>query len=257
MMRTLEVLFSPAEFQTLPQRDLRGTVCVVFDILRATSTILTALHHGAVRILPVVEVEEALELHRGDPSSLLAGERGGLRILSSKPGGRDFHFGNSPREFTPNAVRGRTLVLTTTNGTRALRACAGAQNVLIGTFLGIGALVRLLKSMAPPNLLLVGAGTYEQAAYEDTLAAGAVCHEVWTQYESEEIADSAAVARQIYLDAKSDLRGAACLARNGRRLLANPDLRADVDYCFQTDTIPLVAHMTPEGTVKVWNRPSP
>src|SRR5947208_3022666 len=133
MASTLEVLFAPAEFAALTRRDLSQTVCVVFDILRATSTMMTALDQGAARIIPVAEIDEALALRQRDPSVLLAGERNGLRIRSEQTGGTDFDLGNSPREFTAVIVKGKTIVISTTNGTRALRACAAAQRILIGT----------------------------------------------------------------------------------------------------------------------------
>ena len=76
----LEVLFTPADFAALAQRDLRDTVCVVFDVLRATSSMLTALGNGAAGVIPVGEISEALELRHQSPGLLLAGERDGLRI---------------------------------------------------------------------------------------------------------------------------------------------------------------------------------
>src|SRR4051812_31911366 len=109
MPQSLEVLFSPAEFLALSQRDLGQSVCVVFDVLRATSTMMAALSHGAARIIPVVEISEALAIRAADPQVLLAGERDGVRILSQQPGGVDFDLGNSPREFTRDAVQGKTV----------------------------------------------------------------------------------------------------------------------------------------------------
>src|SRR5215213_9294471 len=98
--RQVEVLFSPGEYAGLGGRDLSGTVCVVFDILRATTTMLTALANGAREIVPVAEIAEAVELRERDGELLLAGERGGFRISAAQTGSVDFDFGNSPREFT-------------------------------------------------------------------------------------------------------------------------------------------------------------
>src|SRR4051812_10101171 len=131
----LEVLFTPADFATLGARNLSQTTCVVFDVLRATSSMVTALAHGAAAVIPVGEISEALARRRSDPEVLLAGERDGLRISGALAGGTEFDLGNSPREFTPDRVQGRQIAMTTTNGTRALRAAAGAMNVLIGSFL--------------------------------------------------------------------------------------------------------------------------
>src|SRR3989442_9567203 len=100
MKKTLEVLFAPAEFVVLPRQDLSQTVCVVFDILRATTSMISALANGAEAIIPVGEIGEALELRRQHPDYLLAGERDGVRIRSPLTGGVDFDLGDLPREVT-------------------------------------------------------------------------------------------------------------------------------------------------------------
>src|SRR6266850_200069 len=100
LQMSLEVLFAPAEFSALGQRDLSGTVCVVFDVLRATSSMVTALDNGASAVVPVAEIPEALKIRERDPRILLAGERDGVRIQSDLTSGIAFDLGNSPREFT-------------------------------------------------------------------------------------------------------------------------------------------------------------
>src|SRR5882672_486003 len=151
----LEVLFTPAEFDRLPERNLSETVCVVFDVLRATSTMVTALANGAAAILPVVDIPQALGVRQRESRVLLAGERDGLRIGAELTGGIAFDLGNSPREFTRGKVSGRTIAMTTTNGTRALRACASARTVVLGSFLNLGAVAGLIHKTEPADLLLV------------------------------------------------------------------------------------------------------
>jgi 2-phosphosulfolactate phosphatase len=249
MRSNLEVLFTPADFSVLPRRDLSATHCVVFDVLRATSTMLTALANGASRIFPVREISEALRLHAEHPAALLAGERDGVRILSAQTGGVDFDLGNSPREFTRERVAGREIIMTTTNGTRALQACLGAKRILPGAWLNLGALANRLAKEQTARLLVVCAGTYEEAAYEDTLAAGALCELVWAQFDPAPISDSAHIARQIYLAAGSDLAGALQRhSRNARRLLSNAELRGDVPFCLRRDALDLTAELR-EGAV--------
>src|SRR2546423_1168480 len=143
MAKKLEVLFTPAEFQMLRQRDLSNAICVVFDVLRATSSMVTALGNGAEAIMPVQQISEALEIKARQPDVLLAGERKGVRIEGKLSGGIPFDFGNSPREFTPEKVRGKRIVTTTTNGTRALRACAKARLALASSFLNLQATVEV------------------------------------------------------------------------------------------------------------------
>jgi 2-phosphosulfolactate phosphatase len=250
MQTTLKTLFTPAEFEALRNRDLSNTVCVVFDVLRATTSMLTALRHGAERILPVLEISEALALRGRHPGALLAGERDGVRIRAALTGGEDFDLGNSPREFTPGRVAGKTLIMTTTNGTRALQACRGARRVLAGAFANLGALAAMINSERPAHLLLVGAGTFEGAAYEDTLAAGALSDLVWGRFPHPD--DSAQIAREIYRAAGSDLAGAVERhSRNARRLLATNDLREDVPFSLQRDTVPFTAVLQDGAVVKL------
>jgi 2-phosphosulfolactate phosphatase len=249
-MRTLEVTFTPAEFAALRLRDLGQTVCVVFDVLRATSSIVTALGNGAAAVVPVEDIPEALALRKRAAEVLLAGERDGLRIQSELTGGVAFDLGNSPREFTREKVAGKTIAMTTTNGTRALRACAGAQRVLIGSLLNLGAVADYLSASEPEGLLLVCSGTFEEAAYEDVLGAGALCELVWPLYKDGHVADSAGMAHRLFEMERADLAGALSRSRNGRRLLSRPDLREDVAYCAELNRIPVLAEMDKSGTVR-------
>jgi 2-phosphosulfolactate phosphatase len=245
----LEVLFTPADFAALRQHDLSRTVCVVLDVLRATSTIVNALGNGAAALIPVEEISEALALRQRRPKVLLAGEREGVRIGAELTGGRPFDLGNSPREFTAEKVRDRTIVMTTTNGTRAMRACANAKAVLIGSFLNLGATAAWLKSHSPAHLLLVCSGTFEQAAYEDVLCAGALCELAWDLYAKGAVSDSAVMSRQLFQLQQPDLLAAFSQSRNGRRLLSRSELRDDVSFCAAVDSVPLVAQLNKDGLV--------
>jgi len=255
MPNTIEVLFAPGEYALLTGRDLRETVCVVFDILRATSTMVTALAHGAAGIVPVAEIAEALDIRRRDPDVLLAGERDGVRIEGSLTGGRAFDLGNSPREFTVEKVGGRTIATTTTNGTRALRACAPAATVLLGSFLNLRATAEFIKQQPLPHLLLVGSGTLDQTAYEDVLAAGALCDLLWPKYGGGAVSDSAYIARRLFQIEHKDLLAAVAQSRNGRRLMAQPDLCEDVPFCVQRDRFQLVAEMGKDSMVRPQKAP--
>ncbi len=245
----LEVTFTPAEFTALRQRDLAQTVCVVFDVLRATTSMVTALANGAREIIPVCEIAEAVALRQARPDLLLAGERNGLRILRAQTGSVDFDLGNSPREFTRERVAGRSLAMTTTNGTRALQACRGARRVLVGSFLNLGAVTDWLARDRTERLLIVCSGTHEEAAYEDVLGAGALCDAVWAQFANGHVADSAQLARETYQRGANDLLTAVTAANNARRLLALPELRDDVTVCFRRDSANVLAELTTAGSV--------
>ncbi len=238
----IETILTPAELPALAQRDLRATACVVFDVLRATSTFVTALHHGAKAIIPVSEIAEAVAIKKKSPAVLLGGERNGVRISTN---GINFDLGNSPREYTPEKVRGKTIVSTTTNGTRALRACTGAKTILASSFLNLSATAKFLGKSPPEELLLVCAGTGDGVALEDVLAAGALADLL-----ADELSDATEIARQTFLRSKADLPAAIASSRNGRRLLAIPELRADVSFCSQRDVFNLVAAMDADGCLR-------
>jgi 2-phosphosulfolactate phosphatase len=246
----LEVLFTPADFENLKEKDLTDAVCVVFDILRATSSMVTALANGASSIIPVEQISEAVALRRQHSQLLLAGERHGVRIPAALSGGIDFDLGNSPREFTTEKVRGRTIAMTTTNGTRALRACAGARRVLVCAFLNMRSTAGILVRQKPRRLILVCSGTFEQAAYEDILAAGALCDLVWSQYRNGAVSDSAVAARQLFRLERKHLVKALGESRNGKRLLSRPELKEDVAFCARVNRTPLVVELDKQGKVR-------
>ena len=240
----LDVLFGPAEFGTLPGRDLGGTACVVFDILRATTTAVTALANGALSIRPVSTIEEALAERRRDPSVLLAGEREGICLGAELAGGVTFDFGNSPREFPPDRVRGRRLVMTTTNGTRALHAAAGAGFTVAGAFLNLAAVAgEILASRTKwRRVLLICSGTGEDPALEDALAAGA-CAELLTAGKEVELSDAAEIAVGLWKSSRADWPATLNRARNARRLLSLPGLAADVEVCLRRDVLGVVPRL--------------
>ena len=281
-MKSIEVLFTPADVATLKQRDLSHATCVVFDVLRATSSMIVALANGAKKIIPVSEIAEAIDFVkksevRSQKSEviLLAGERDGLKIRAAQkwhghparevPADAearntragspchyseiDFDLGNSPREFTPERVSGKTIVATTTNGTRALRACAHAKLVLAGSFLNLRATAEFVRQANPESLLLVCSGTFEEVALEDVLGAGALCDLLRKDFDGE-VSDSALMARQIFQLAQNNLLEAVSQSRNARRLLSRPDLKDDVAFCLQRDVYDFVAVMR-DGKITV------
>ncbi len=249
MSLNIEVILTPAEFPALAARDLRATTCVVFDVLRATSSMLTALHHGAEEIVPVVEIAEALAVKQRRPEVLLAGERQGLRITRELTGSVDFDFGNSPRDFIQEKVRGQSIAWTTTNGTRALRACAQAEMVLLGALVNLRSVSGVLEQLRTRKLLLVCAGTFEEAAFEDQFAAGALIDRLQHLIAWAGLSDSAQLVWHAFRHLSED---SALLAAslNARRLLAQPALAPDVTLCLQRDSIPLNACMMKDGSVR-------
>ncbi len=245
----LDATLSPAEFSALSSRDLSQTTCVVFDILRATTSMTAALANGAQKIIPVAEIADAVAIRERNPEVLLAGERGGRRILAQLTGSIDFDLGNSPREFTKENVDGRTIAMTTTNGTRALYACARARTVLAASFLNMAATLRRVREEQPEHVVLVCAGTEHEAALEDIVAAGAMADALWREEFSANASDAAGIVRTIYLG-YGDMLEPLRQSRNGKRLLRIPELADDVAFSAQRDIHDFVARLGQDGVIR-------
>ena len=255
MITRTEVLQTPAEFAALQGRDLSQAVCVVFDVFRATSTMLEALANGAACILPVRDIATALQARRQEASVLLAGERDGFRIGADRTGGIEFDLGNSPREFTRERVEGRKVVMTTSNGTRALDACRGAGEVLATSFANLQATASWIRERRLPHLVIVCAGTLDHASLEDTLGAGALVDRLWQSVCGGWIDDAARTVREVFRANQGDLQALAGSGRNGARLLGLPELADDVPLCLMPDRFPFVARMGRDGLLRS-ERPS-
>jgi 2-phosphosulfolactate phosphatase len=165
MPRSIHVALLPDQ---LTPEQLRGSIAVVIDVLRASTTIVHALAHGATLVAPFETVESAkiaASSHARD-STLLAGERGGVAIDG-------FDLGNSPLACSAETVDGKSIIFTTTNGTRALAKSRSANRILIGAFVNQAAIVNELTPYHG-NVILVCAGTDGQISAEDVLFAGSL-----------------------------------------------------------------------------------
>lgn len=225
---TFDVALNPAEIARLPKRDLSDTTCVVFDVLRATSSMLTALANGADEIHPVTTLDEAFAMKKEIAGAKLAGERHGER-----PDG--FDYGNSPLEF--RNMHGAKLVWTTTNGTVALKACEHSERVLVGALLNITALREELQWVEPERVLLVCAGTFEEFALEDAYAAGILISE-FPEAKLTDAARAALGTTKLYPKAIDALRA----ARNGQALVQK-GREAEVEWCAKVSAYNVAAFM--------------
>ncbi|MGB9804710.1 2-phosphosulfolactate phosphatase [Desulfofundulus sp.] len=234
--------------ESIVQAEITGHTAVVFDILRATTTIVTAIAHGCRRVVPVLEAAEAREvaerLAGENIPVLVAGERGGRKI----PG---FPCGNSPLEYPPEVVGGQTLVLTTSNGTRALNAAAQkARIVLVGSLLNARAVAQEACRLGR-NVTMVCAGTQGQFSLEDILGAGMVVLEIlemvepgWLRLSARQpsaldLTDLAVAALHLAHAYLENPRRAFDHASHGRKLL-NMGLAADLDWCASLNTFQVV-----------------
>ena len=225
----IDVILNPAEIALLPKRDLSNAACVVFDVLRATSSMITALAHGAAEIHPVRTIEEAQELKLRFPDALLGGERQGDPI----PG---FDLGNSPFEYQEKSA-GRRIISTTTNGTIALRACDQAARVLVGAILNLGAIATELRQSGTENVVLICAGTFADFALEDAWAAGALILKLKAERLSDSAQAMAALAAH-WKDPAFVLRQ----ARNGRALIAR-GREKEVEWCARESKLNIIGEM--------------
>jgi 2-phosphosulfolactate phosphatase len=181
---------------TLPkfaeQDDLADGAVVVIDVLRATTTIVYALQAGANAVIPCREIDEArLIASRYSPNEIiLGGERGGMPIDG-------FDLGNSPQEYTPELVRGKTVVFTTTNGTQALLHAQQAKQILLGAFVNASAVAQKLLGQDVVHLLC--AGTDGQSTDEDILFAGMLVEKLQRQGGVQyNLNDQAIAARDLW-----------------------------------------------------------
>ena len=223
--------------EELAARSLDGRCVVALDVLRATSTIVTALGAGAREVHPVEHVDDARakaeELRTRGANVLLCGDRNSL-----PPEG--FDLGNSPREYTPDIVSGKTLVLTTTNGTRLLEFCSAPQDggrpaaVWIGAFLNRTAVANALLEEGKP-VLLACAGTEGQFSLDDFCGAGSIVGILARRTEAE-LTDAAVAAMELFL--LHDARLPAFMERtyHGARLVKT-GLQEDIPVCTQLDAV--------------------
>lgn len=215
---------------------LTDTVVVVIDVLRATTTIVYAFQSGALRVIPCEEPADALAVRErlGADGVVLGGERDSVRI----PG---FDLDNSPLSYTREAVQGKTVAFTTTNGTRALRRAmdASPRAIVCGAFVNLSALVQRLLRMDPPNVLLACAGSEGAAALEDVLLAGAIANRLSTADSGVNLSDAAKVAALAYRSAQEDLR-ASIASSNHAQTLIRAGFADDVNLAAQLDRAVIV-----------------
>ena len=225
-MRRVEVIETAA---AITSETVEGRHVIVMDVLRATSTIVPALNNGAKRIIPVETVEEAVALKRRYADSLLGGERGGVR-----QGG--FDFGNSPLEYSRDLVLDKTIVLTTTNGTRALVGCQSAHAATIGCagFLNGRAAVRRLMARTG-DLALVCAGTKNQFSLDDFLCAGMLLQQIVAE-EEVQMADLGWNALFMYQAYGENLPAVLDRAKH-YQVLKGLGFQRDLEYCLMKDQL--------------------
>jgi 2-phosphosulfolactate phosphatase len=234
-IRKIEVCLTPA---LLHLYDIRESIVVVIDIFRATSSICYGIENGVEAIIPVATVESCESYRHTD--YLLAAERNGEVVDG-------FDFGNSPFAYASDKVRGRTVVLTTTNGTHAINESRQARQIVIGSFLNLTALSSWLKSQ-PYDVLLLCAGWKNKFNLEDTLFAGAVIHQL--QEEEYKLDDSSIAAEDLYIAGKSDLDEYLKKTSHSERL-KKLGIEEDIRFCLKVDITTSIPVLDGDRLVKM------
>ncbi|MFT4022898.1 MAG: 2-phosphosulfolactate phosphatase [Flavihumibacter sp.] len=225
-------LFTSLSPALLHLYDLTDSIVVIIDVLRATSTIATALHNGAAAVIPVDSVPRCIEIG-AQTGGITAGERDG-KVADG------LSYGNSPFEYPRAFIGGKTLVLTTTNGTRLLHMALanGAPTVITGSFPNLSAVCDFLLAQKR-NVVLACAAWKDRVNLEDTLFAGAVINRIRPSFAIN--CDSSQLAESLYLCAGGDLFE--CMkAHNASHYhrLSGYGLEKDIRYCLTADTAPVV-----------------
>ena len=228
----IDVALGPGE---LEGDDLAGRVAVVIDVLRATTTITTALANGAEAVIPFADLEECRVYRDKEPGILLGGER-----ESVKPPG--FDLGNSPCEYTAERVFGRRIAYTTTNGTRAIEACRDAEKVLLGALVNRRAVAERLAASGF-SAILVCAGKLGRPNLEDTYCAGARIEALRDLGPKElHLTDRALIAEAVFTAYGEKEEFVLSVTEHGRDLVSL-GFGDDVNYCEQTDTTGTVGRL--------------
>ena len=229
---TIDAYFTPAEVD--PAALTEATV-VVIDVLRATTTMVEALANGARGIYPTSSTEDAVKLAQslGRDDTLLCGERKGEKV-------EGFDLGNSPREFTRDAVGGKRLVMSTTNGTRAFEVAQDGARLLAGAFTNLSAVARAVASDA--QLVVVCAGREDQFSLDDALCAGHLIAKVLEAAAAEPELNDAARAARILAASRKPTRKLLAETVGGRALIGI-GLGDDLDVCADVDRHPVVAEI--------------
>ncbi len=228
----VDLLFLPSEIRN---SELENKLVIVIDVLRASSTIVTALNNGAKDIIPVESQEDATRLMQeiGRKYVLLCGERGGRKI-------EGFDLGNSPFEYTAEVIQDKTLIFCSTNGSRAIVKASSAGKVMVGTFINLTAVLKVALEYNLKEVVFICSGKEDRFSLEDTVCAGMMVY--WLKErltKNLELSDSAQAGLQVYTQHQKDLLKMLNSSIHGRYLVSL-GFQEDLSYCSQVDAFLVV-----------------
>ena len=230
-MRTIEVCFSP---ELIHLHELQGKIVVVVDIFRATSTMVAAIANGVKEILTFPDLESCRVMQ--EEGFLIGGERNGHTADG-------FEMGNSPVAYLKGDHAGRSLAMTTTNGTQAIDKSRGADEILVGAFTNLQATVSYIQTQGK-DVLVHCAGWKGQFNLEDSLYAGALVKALESTHHSEE--DGAFAMKSLFEKEGHNLSGFLSQASHAKRL-QNHGIESDIDFCLALDLYDLVVKTDERG----------
>ncbi|GAA0878658.1 2-phosphosulfolactate phosphatase family protein [Algoriphagus jejuensis] len=230
-MRHVEICFSP---ELIHLHELTGKIVVVVDIFRATSTMVAAIANGVKEILPFPDLESCQQMQ--EKGFLIGGERNGI----TAPG---FEMGNSPVAYLKGEFSGRSLAMTTTNGTQAIDKSRGAEQILIGAFPNLEATVSYIQAQ-DNDLLIHCAGWKGHFNLEDSLYAGALVKALESTHRAEE--DGALAMGSLFEKEGHNLKGFLSQASHAKRL-QNHGIESDIDFCLTLDLYEIVVKADARG----------
>lgn len=241
-LENIDVFFSLNSFTEV---ELRDKTSVVIDVLRASSSIVTALMNGADAIIPVADMGEASKIAMNVDSEnyLLCGEKDGVMIDG-------YNLGNSPFEYTKEVVTNKKLIFNTTNGTKAIKKTFGSSDVCVAAFLNVSAIVEFLKTQKT-DIVLVCAGWKGRLAFEDILLAGNIIYKLSNGKLPDKSRDGVRVAFTLYDTYKDNIATIIHQSNHAERLKALIDTD-DIEYCCQTDITDVVPYLN-EGMITLKN----
>ena len=229
----IDVYFSVQGFQ---EEDVRGKTVVIIDVLRASSSMIQALHNGASKVIPVEDLSAAARIAQtmevGD--FLLCGEQDGIKI-------NGYHLGNSPLEYTADLVQGKTLIFNTTNGTKAIKKATLAKQIYIGTFLNMSSIVRMIQQCTD-EVVLICSGWRGKQSLEDTLCAGTILDALGAGNQSQILKDGAKISFALFQQYGDSVVDTIFHSDHANRLkdLVSED---DISFCSKSNTHDVLPEM--------------
>ena len=229
----MDVYFSVQSFH---EEELRGKSAVIIDVLRASSSIVTALHNGAKKVIPVGDMDAAVRIARNMHNNdyLLCGEKNGSKI-------EGYHLGNSPLEYNRETVEDKTLILNTTNGTKAIKKAALANKIYVGCFLNQTSILKALEDH-DDEVVLICSGWQGRLSLEDTLFAGSLISALCGGKLPENTKDGVKVAFGLFEKFGDDLENTIGSSDHAKRLKELVPT-GDIPFASQVDRFDVLPGM--------------